>query len=175
MMKIKPILFSWVWVALFLIPSQKLSADTEIKIVRMSFEIEPVTVMKVTSDTGVGAVRLGPLSPNVEVPSQSLQVSVLSNAHRPYQIYHRMEEDVTNARGIKFPPEKLLFMVTGGKEGGTSAFSSLIKIPAGETLIFRSRPEGGSDIFQILYSVENTKLFEAGLYYGNIYLDIRTE
>ncbi len=160
---------------LLFLPLNGLWADTEIKIVRILFEIEPVTAMKVASDTGVKAVQLGPLSPHAEVPAQSLEVSILSNIRQSYQIYHRLEEDVTNARGTKFPHEKLLFMVAGGKEGGTSAFSGLSSIPSGETLIFRSKPDGGSDVFRILYSVENTKLFEAGLYYGNIYLDIRTE
>ena len=158
-----------------LLNSGSLRAETETKIVRVSFEIEPVTVMKVASNLGVGAVRLGPISPRAEVPSQALEVSILTNTHHSYQVYHRLEGEISNAEGAKFPSEKILFMVTRGKEGGNSEFPGSIPVPTDETLIFRSKPEGGSDTFQVVYSVENTKLFEAGLYYGNIYFDIRTE
>ena len=155
--------------------SGSLWAETESKTVRISFDIEPVMVMKMTSENGVGAVRLGPISPGAEPPPQALEIKVITNTRPSYQIYHRLEGEVTNSDGTKFPHEKLLFMVTNGTKGGAGLFPSLTSVPEEETLIFRSRSEGGTDIFRVMYSVENSKLFEAGSYYGNIYFDLRTE
>ena len=150
-------------------------AETESRMVRISFDIEPVMVMKVSSARGVGAVRLGPIAPRSEIPPETLEVGVITNTRQSYEIYHRLDGEITNGDGTKFPTEKLLFMVTSGNKGGTGLFPSLSPLPGGETLVFRSRSEGGSDIFRVMYSVENSKLFEAGSYYGNISLELRAE
>lgn len=156
--------------------AQRLWAQgTATKTVRISFEIEPVMTMQVASEAGVSAVRLGPLSPNEQAPPQALEVSVITNLHQRYQVFHSLQEGITEASGEEFPRDRLLFMVTAGKGEGTSLISGFTQVPTSEVPIFSSGSGGGSDLFHILYSVDNSELFSAGAYYGNITVDIRTE
>lgn len=152
-----------------------LCAQTVSQTVRVSFEIEPVTVLRATSESGVSAVRLGPVSPKTEVPAKALNVSVITNTRQRYRVYHQLGSEVTSGEGALFPSEQLKFMVTSGAAGGTSEVQNFVSIPEGEVPIFTSKTEGGTGSFQILYSLENQKLFSAGIYYGNISLDMRTE
>lgn len=161
--------------SLMVLASGRLWAQTAIGTVRISFEIEPVTVMKVTSEAGGRTVRLGPISPSAEVPTQTLEISIVSNAHENYRIYHKLRPEITSDTGTTFPVEKLRFMVTPGDKGGRSEVPSFTAVPSEEVPIFVSSPEGGSDVFQILYTVESTELFSAGVYYGDIYIDLRME
>ncbi len=152
-----------------------LQAQTVSQTVRISFEIEPVTVLKATSESGVSAVRLGPVSPKTEVPAKALKIDIMTNTRQRYRVYHQLSSEVTSGEGSSFPVEQLKFMVTSGNAGGASAIPNFASIPNGEIPIFTSKPEGGPDSFQILYSLENQKLFSSGIYYGNISLDMRTE
>lgn len=158
----------------FLIP-HPLFAQTTSKRIRVSFEIEPVTVMRVSSNSGVSAVRLGPISPRASVPPQSLEVSVVSNTHQRYEVYHHLHEDIPNAAGTQFPSARLHFMVTPGTEGGDSRIPHFVEIPQGDAPIFTSKQEGGSDLFHIYYLIENKEIISAGTYYGNITIDVHPE
>lgn len=157
------------------IPNSFCWAQSVSKTVRISFEIEPITVLKVTSEKGVGAVQLGPVSPHAEVSSQALEISVTTNTHGRYQVYHELRNEILNAAGTSFPNERLLFMVTPGTEGGNSEIPNMTPVPMNEALIFTSKAGGGSDTFRVLYSIDNSKLFSAGTYYGNIFIDLRNE
>ena len=167
----------WIFFIFFLIAFRTdfLFAQSVSKTARVSFEIEPVTTLKVASGSGATAVRLGPISPRAEIPPQPLEISIVTNTHQSYRVYHELQEDVVSESGAAFPSDRLLFMVTQGNRGGASSISNFTPVPQGETPIFTSKPEGGPDTFQILYAINNTKLFEAGTYYGNISIDLRNE
>lgn len=172
----KKIFFFLFWFILIAFPSSKiLLANTVSKTVRIAFEIEPVTALKVVSETGGRMVRLGPLTPKMEAPPRTLEVTVATNVKGRYRVVHEVEGNVMNATGDEFPPEKVLFRVSPGIKGGVSGIPSLTPIPQGEVVIFTSGTDGGADAFQVTYSVDNTELFPAGLYYANIRVDIRTE
>lgn len=150
-------------------------ADTVTKTVMVSFDIEPVTVLKTNSRMGASAVRLGPVSPRGKVSPQAIDISIVTNERQRYQIYHRLEGDLMNAAGTEFPPSKVLFKATSGIKGGASEIPDFREVPKEETLLFTSKPEGGPDQFQIFYSVDSHDVFPAGLYYGNIHLDLRSD
>ncbi len=171
MMKGSGLFFLSFWI----LGTPTLWAQTVSKNISVSFEIEPVTVLKANSESGVSAVRLGPVSPGTQVPNQTLTVSIVTNTRQRYRVYHELRGEVTSSEGISFPQDQLLFMATAGTQGGASQVPSFIPVPQGEISLFTSKSEGGPDSFQILYSLENKKLFSAGLYYGNISLDLRTE
>lgn len=164
----------FLFLSAFLMP-QGVWAQTVSKTVRISFEIEPVTKVKISSEAGVSAVRLGPISPHAKIPTQILTVSVMTNTKNRYQIYHELKGNVISEGGDQFPPQQLLFMATDGEKGGKSETRDFTPVPPGEVTIFTSRSEGGPDTFQVLYSIDNNRLFPAGTYYGDINIDIRTE
>ena len=170
-MKLKTFFFF----GLLFVSSRLLWAQSVTKNVRVSFEIEPVTVIKVSSQAGVSAVRLGPLSPRADISPEPLEVSIMTNTRDRYRVYHVLREGVTNSAGTQFPFNRLLFMASSGTEGGKSEIPSFTKIPQDEIPIFTSKPEGGPDTFQIIYSVDNKELFSAGFYYGNIHIHLRNE
>ena len=152
-----------------------LQADTVAKTLRLSFDIEPMTALKVVSSAGVSAVRLGPISPQAQVPVQSIEVSVLTNGRQRYRIYHRLEGGVFNASGSEFPRSKILFMASPGVRGGASEIPNFREVPDGDIVIFTSKSEGGTENFQLLYTVNNDEVFPAGLFSGSVHLDVRTE
>ena len=166
--------FFW-FLAVSFFAGSSLWADTVTKTIRVSFEIEPVTVLKAASSMGVSAVRLGPLSPHSGPATESIEVSVITNSHQRYRVYHRLEGGVFSESGSEFPRSKVLFMTTPGNKGGTSEIPNFKEVPDGEVAIFTSKDEGGKDNFHVLYTVNNDEVFPAGLFSGSIHLDVRAE
>ena len=159
--------------ALSLPPSA--NANTVTQTTRVSYEIEPVTAVTVASETGVQAVRLGPVTPHTEVATQSLKVSIKTNTRQHYRVYQNFEGEMLSSVGTPFPLQKILFRVTNGEKGGVSEVPSPTQLAPGEIPIFTSSAEAGADIFRIYFVLDNTELFPAGLFYGNLNIDLRVE
>lgn len=142
------------------------------KTLTLTFNVEPVTVLKVSSSSGGNSVELGPVVSGVNVPVQSLEVRIVTNTSQPYRIYHDLTGDLTNRSGGVIPEGELLMMASNGRNGGTSEAPSMVPVVKGRVLLLTSRPEGGPDQFTLNYAMKNQKTFGAGDYYGNIRIEI---
>ena len=149
---------------LFLTLSPPVYANSDTQTLNLTFFIEPVSLVKVSSPGKV--VRIGPVVPGVDARAETLQVAILTNTEDGYQIFHELRNDITSNSGGEFPKEELAFSVSGGKNTGTSLVPSPATVPRDRTPIFRS--SGGPDLFTIQYILSNKKSFTAGNYYGNI-------
>lgn len=141
-----------------------LYANSDTQTLSLTFLIEPVTVVKISSPGKV--VRIGPLVPGVDAPGENLQVSVATNTEDSYEVFHELRNEITSNSGGEFPKNELEFSVSKGKEGGTSLVPSARPVPIDRIPVFKSL--GGPDLFTIQYIVINKKSFSAGSYYGNI-------
>ena len=150
-------------------------ANTVTQTARISFEIEPVTAVSVASESGVQAVRMGPVAPHAEVTTQSLKVSIKTNTKQHYRVYQNFEGEMLNSAGTPFPLQKILFRASNGEKSGVSEVASPTQLTPGEIPIFTSSSEGGADAFHIYFVLDNTELFPAGLFYGNLNIDLRVE
>ncbi len=147
-------------------------AAAQTKTLTLTFNVEPVTLLKVTSQSGGNNVEIGPVISGIDVPVQSLEVVIVTNTSQPYRVYHELGGELTNRSGGELPNGELSFMASSGKNGGTSEIPSMTMVPRQRTLIFTSKPEGGPDRFTLQYSLKNKKIFGAGDYYGNIRIEI---
>ena len=154
--------------AVQLISSAAVFAASDTKSVVLTFYIEPVTAVRVESSFGSGKVELGTAVPGVELPPQSLNVSVFSNEEQPYQIYHEMQHEMAAANGAPLAGDFFRFLVAEGTRGGRSSVSSWTAVPQGRIAIFSSN--GGGDQFFVHYAVSGSDVLEAGDYYGHMRL-----
>ncbi len=149
---------------LFLAVSGPLYAESDTQTLNLTFSIEPVTIVKVSSPGKV--VRIGPLVPGVDARAESLLISIATNTEDSYQVFHELRNDITSNTGGEFPKDELQFSVSNGKTGGTSLFPAQRPMPRERIPVFKS--PGGPDLFTIQYVIPNKKSFTAGNYYGNI-------
>jgi len=131
----------------------------------LTFYIEPVRVVHAEASSGGPSVDLGSVVPGVEVPVQSVQVSILTNTEGAYSIYHELRNEMTNQSGSLLPDESFRYQVANGAQGTESLVPSWTPVPEGRSLIARGR--GGADLFTIQYRVQGKGVLEAGDYYGN--------
>lgn len=155
----------------FLCGAGNLHAISDSKTLPLTFNVEPATVLKTVSSNGPNAVEIGPVAQGIDATTETLQVLVLTNTEDRYRINHELRGEVTNNSGAEFPGNSLRLMVSSGEKGGSSLVPAFTPVPRGKVPIFTSRTSGGPDSFSISYSVSGKKTFEAGSYYGNIYLD----
>ena len=153
---------------LFWFAAVPLYADSQTQTINLTFSIAPVTVVKVSSPGKV--VHIGPVIPRVDTSGESLQVSILTNTEDRYQVFHELRSDITSNSGGEFPSNELEFLVSNGKNGGTSGVPSKTPVSRDKVPIFNS--PGGPDLFAIQYFVSNKKSFSAGDYYGNVSITI---
>jgi hypothetical protein len=140
-------------------------AVSDTQTIPLTFYIEPVRVVRAESSNGGPSVDLGSVVPGVEVPSQSVQVAIVTNTESPYSVYHELRNEMTNQSGALLPDESFRYRVTNGTQGTESLVSSWAAVPEGRSVIARGR--GGADRFTIDYLVQGKKVLEAGDYYGN--------
>lgn len=166
----KTILFS-IFLLLALAVAATVYAESDTQTVNLAFTIDPVTVVKTESPTGGSNVRLGPVVAGVDSPIETLEVQIMTNTNDRYHVCHMLKNQIMSNSGNQFPNNELLFRVSNGANGGTSAFSGLVPVPSSRAVIFDSPKDGGAERFTISYAVANKQSYGAGNYYGNIYID----
>jgi len=143
-------------------------SDTET--LQLTFNIEPVRVIRAEASSGGPSVDLGSALPGIDVPAQTVRVSIVTNTESPYSIYHELRSEMTNQSGTMIADEHFRYQVSEGLHGTESLVSSWTPVPLGRALIARGR--GGPDDFAIQYSVQGKKVLEAGDYYGNAQITV---
>jgi len=149
--------------ALFLCNPAYATSDTQT--MPLTFYIEPVRVVRAEAASGGPSVDLGSVVPGVEVPSQTVHVTIVTNTESPYSVYHELRNEITNQSGTLLPDESFRFRVENGRQGTESLVTAWTPVPDGRSLISRGR--GGADTFAIDYVVQGKNVLEAGDYYGN--------
>ncbi len=142
-----------------------LQAASDTQNMPLTFYIEPVRVVHAEASSGGPSVNLGSVMPGVEVPSQTVQVSIITNTESPYSVYHELRNEITNQSGALLPEESFRYRVENGQRGSESLVPSWAPVPDSRSLIARGR--GGADTFTIDYRVQGKTVLEAGDYYGN--------
>lgn len=146
-------------------------AESDSRTLSLTFEIEPVTVVRMESDSGSANVNLGPVILGAAQESVLL-VSVVSNSGGAYRVYHQLENELTNGQGDLLSESSINMSVSNGSSGGVSEMPSPVPVPRTRTPIFRSSNKGGPERFSIRYVIPGNKMIEAGQYYGNVHLEI---
>ncbi len=149
----------------FLFTPNLVRAASDTQTMPLTFYIEPVRVVSAEASSGGPRVDLGSIVPGVEVPSQTVQVSIVTNTESPYSVYHELRNEMTNQSGALLAEESFRYRVADGPQGTQSLVPAWVPVPDGRSLIARGR--GGADTFVIDYSVQGKKVLEAGDYYGN--------
>lgn len=140
-------------------------AASDTQTMSLTFYIEPVRVVRAEAASGGPSVDLGSVVPGVDVPSQTVQVAIVTNTESPYSVYHELRNEMTNQSGALLPDESFRYRVTNGAQGTESLVPAWAPVPDGRSFIARGR--GGADTFAIDYIVQGKKVLEAGDYYGN--------
>jgi hypothetical protein len=149
----------------FLLMAPPAQATSDTQTMPLTFNIEPVRVVHAEAASGGPSVDLGSVVPGVDVPSQSVQVAIITNTESPYSIYHELRNEMTNQSGALLPDESFRYRATNGTQGTESLVPAWTPVPEGRSLI--ARGHGGPDVFTIQYLVQGKKVLEAGDYYGN--------
>ncbi len=156
--------------ALLCIGGSSLARGTSTETVGFSLKIEPVFVVKDSSEEG-GNIELGPLLPGEQPAPKRANISVRTNRGRPYRITQRLEQNLLNEKGSGLSEEPVLFSATDGRRGGQSEAKTPAPLTTQPAVLFSSNPEGESDDFTVTYSVSSSQMVSAGSYRARILLE----
>lgn len=137
----------------------------------IDFVIEVEPVFEVQTELADGSVSLGPVTLAGGARSQTLRLRVVTNRGQPYRLIHRLEQPLTDPRGVPFPQDQLLLAVSGGENGGKSLLRQPTVLRSGEdTPIFSSGPAGEAARLTLTYFASGGEVIPAGVYRSQITL-----
>ncbi len=154
-------------------PSAGMSPSTVNLDVRV--EIRPNFSIVVQSRQGGQGLDFGRLTKDRLTAAETLNVTIESNIGRPYRILQQLREPLTSQEGEILEEAAVRFTASGGENGTLAARSGAANITESPTVLYTSDASGGSDAFQMQYTVAPEPTQKAGIYSGTLALRVESD
>lgn len=135
----------------FVVESDSSADFTAPVTVPLEIEIETLFFLEVEHDSA-GGLNFGKFKNEGDAQSRRVRVQAHSNTGQRYQVIQRVSRPFTNERGKVLPPDNFTAVMSGAHTGSMAIMSSK-PVEAGDTVIFTSDAQGGSDDFVIDYTL----------------------
>ncbi|MBF0532957.1 MAG: hypothetical protein HQL23_07680 [Candidatus Omnitrophica bacterium] len=91
--------------------------------------------------------------------NQEVRIRITSTDGKPYQVFQRLIEPLSNNQGYILPPAAVkTYTIAGSNTAGTLYQENLDYLPQGEQMIYSSAAAGGSDMLTVSYLVQGDQL-----------------
>jgi len=94
---------------------------------------------------------------------KQVQITVLSNLHKPYQVIQGLQAGMTNKQGKEFDNKyfNMQVVIPSGQKGQTD-FKEFTSVQTGESPIFSSDAHGSGAVFTVVYRLQGYAQMSAG-------------
>ena len=105
--------------------------------------------------TPPGGVSFSNVLPNSPPQDKAVVVTVLSNLHKPYQVFEDLQTSMTNQQGKEFDNKYFTLQVEipSGQKGQTD-FTEFSPMKTGEYPVFSSDSRGSGATFTVVYRLQ---------------------
>jgi len=152
----------------------------EIKIIYLFFIMSFLVGLSAQADLnltvapyeGGGGLRFGRVNETSQV-SKEVKIRISSTDEERYQIKQRLLEPIVNENGITLDEGVISFYTVRGSNALGSLYQDdLRSLSSREDILYSSNQSGSSDSFDIVYSLDGSKLAELGQFQGRILISL---
>jgi len=130
--------------------------------VPLELEVETLFFLEVEHESA-GGLNFGKFKNEGDMQTRRVRIQAHNNTGQRYQVIQRVSRLFTNEAGKSLPTDNFTAVMTGAQTG-EMALMSVKPVPAGDTAVYTSDPDGSSDEFFIDYTLTLPKDSSGGEY-----------
>ena len=124
--------------------------------------------LTVTPREGGGNLNFGKTTVS-SPPSREVEIRITATGGNQYQLYQRVIQPLTSSKGETLNPEVITsFTYRGSNNSGTLYQEQELPLSYADQLLYTSSPNGDSDSFQMIFTVNRDALEASGSFFGKI-------